>query len=197
MAWKRKRPSPPRRPYIAPVHIEPISVPRAVEDGMLIARSALLMATKNHLIVDTVRDGRAFDRTRIAGFVRAELRTLSEEQAEYATRMGETAAETTNADGASHHRHDYREADHPILLHRGLIYSALAEELAHMATDDAAVEGVIELARRAAWDEVSRTIELRLDRLREAVTDVDYDSKRRQRMKDLRKFDLVPLLRRR
>ncbi|HEY5320343.1 MAG TPA: hypothetical protein VIJ76_05650 [Galbitalea sp.] len=165
---------------------EPISVERAVEDGALIARSALAISTRNHIIVAAVRDDRAFDADEIRQFVRAEFLGLATEQDAYAKRMHEAVASAGSGE---------EESSSATLTRRGVIYSALSEELARLAADDEVVAGVAETARIAAWDELSRTIETRLDRMSEVEADADYDSKRNQRMKDLRKFDLVPLIR--
>ena len=188
MPRKRKSRLPKWKPYVAPAMPEPISVEHAVEDGALIARSALAISTRNHVIVAAVRDDRAFDAEEVRQFVRAEFLSLAKEQDAYATRMNEAVASAESGE---------EESSSATLARRGVIYSALSEELARLASDDEVVADVAETARIAAWDELSRTIELRLDRMSEVEADVDYDSKRNQRMKDFRKFDLVPLIRNR
>lgn len=188
MPWKRKGRLPKWKPYVAPALPEPISVERAVEEGALIARSALATATRNHVIVAAVRDDRAFDADEIGRFVRDELLNLSREQASYANRMNEAVASGTAG---------VDESSAATLTRRSIIYSALADELARQASDDGIVGSVVETARVAAWEELSRTIDLRLDRMSEVASDPEYDLTRHQRMKDFRMFDLVPLLRKR
>ena len=77
MRWKRRKGLPKWKPYVAPPMPEPISVERAVEEGALIARSALATAARNHVILTAVRDGLPFDRDEVARFVRTELQSRS------------------------------------------------------------------------------------------------------------------------
>lgn len=188
MPRKRKKGLRAWKPYVAPALPEPISVERAIEEGALIARSALSIATRNYVIVAAIRDDHAFDPDDVGRFVRAELRSLSREQAAYSKRMDAAVASADKG---------FDETSPETLARRGIIYAGLSDELARQAADDAIIAEVVETARIAAWNELSRTIELRLDHMSAVAADADYDSQRTQRMKDLRKYDLAPLIRKR
>jgi hypothetical protein len=195
MVKKRKRKSQLSRPYVAPPKSEPITVERAVEEGLLIARSALTMAVKNHIIVRVLGDNRVFNRLESARFAKLELRRLSREQSNYAARMDQTAATAASVPGASQHQHDYRAADYGPLTQRAAIYTALSTELDQLRDDPEFVAGVVESARSDAWAELGKTVEARLDRIFRPAPGGDYELEREHRMQELREIDLAKLAR--
>ena len=168
-------------------------VARAVEEGLLIGRSTVTLAAKNHLIVGTVRDGRTLRDLDLGGFVAEQLRALSAEQDAYALRTSADARAARTAVGALRHQHDYRPADVHVLEERALIYTGLARSLSELAADDTATAELAEAARAAAWNELGQVIGRRLDLIARAATDPDYALGRRARMASLREVDLPEL----
>ncbi|WP_394769063.1 hypothetical protein [Lacisediminihabitans sp.] len=193
MARKRERRSAPARPYVPVPRAEPITVEHAVEEAMLIARSALTMEVKNRIIVGALRDDLAFDPAETAGLVKSELAVLSREQAGYARRMNRLAVAVSGARGSSIRDHDYGPRDYRVLTHRGKIYAALSEELERLVGDEAFVDDVVETARAQAWAELGRTIVSRLERTFGAHRDPDYAIDRIDRMRSLVEVDLAAL----
>lgn len=196
MARKRDRPKAPARPYVAPEVIEPISVPRATEEGLLIAKSALTMDVKNHVIVRALRDDRSFDADEVALFVREGLHRLADDHAGYAKRMDKAAVAAIDAAGPQVHGHDYRARDYRALTQRATIYSAMSRELERLRADDEFVVSVVWSARDRAWDEISAAIESRLDWVTGPPPDLDYDNQRGLRLADLVMIDIAGLLHR-
>ncbi|TXN31320.1 hypothetical protein [Lacisediminihabitans profunda] len=193
MAKKRERRSAPARPYVPVPRAEPITVEHAVEEGMLIARSALTMEVKNRIIVGALRDDLAFDPAETADLVKRELAVLSQEQAGYARRMSRLAVAVSGARGSSIRDHDYGPRDYRALTHRGKIYAALSEELERLVDDEEFVQEIVETARAQAWAELGRTIVGRLERAMRVDRDPDYAIDRIDRMRSLVEVDLAAL----
>ena len=169
--------------------------PRAVDEGMVIARSALVLSVKNHLIVGALRYDRTLDELDLPGFTRTRLTELAREQTGYADRIRAAAAAAATAHGAARHQHDYHAADIMTLAERGRVYRALAATFDRLRDDDDFVAGVVESARADAWAELSGVIASRLDVLPESVTAASYAAARPGRMRAVRK-DVVELDRR-
>lgn len=200
MARKRdKRPVPglPKlsRPYVRIPAEEPISLERAVEEGLLIARSALTMDVKNRIIVSALRDDHRFDAAETASWVALELTHLSAEQAGYAARMTELANSLTSARGTTSKEHDYGPRDFRQLTRRGLAYASLSDELARLVDDRDFVESVTEDARSQAWSELGTAIESRLDHGPMQKPDADYELERDTRLRAFIAIDLARLRR--
>jgi hypothetical protein len=193
MVRKRDAKRSPERPFVPPERREPVSVERAVDEGMLIARSALSLVTKNHIIVRVLRDNRIFDRVETARFVKAELRRLAREQTGYAARVNREADDAAGVAGKPQHLHDYRDADFDQLHQRSEIYTLLAEELERLRDVREFVAEIVEGARANAWAELGSTIESRLDLLVTPPPGSDYYIGREERMRHLRDIDLAAL----
>lgn len=168
-------------------------VARAVEEGLLIGRSTVTLAAKNHLIVGTLREGSTLREVDVAGFVTGELRRLADEQTEYAERTALDARAARTAVGALRHQHDYRPADVGVLEERALIYTELARTLRELADDDDATRELAEQARVDAWNELGAVIAKRLDLLARAGVDPAYARARRASMRAVREVDLPGL----
>jgi hypothetical protein len=181
------------RPYEPPPPAEPISVDRAVEEGLLIARSALTMDVKNHIIVWTLRDDHRFDATQIATVARAELAKLIDEYGGDARRMDSTAVTAISATGPQTSGHDYRAVDYWTLSKRAMIYAAMSAELTRLSADDEFVDAIVEEARTRAWSELSAIVEGHLDWVGPPPSDSDYEETREERMLLLRTEDLRAL----
>jgi hypothetical protein len=166
---------------------------RAVEEGLLIGRSTVTLAAKNHLIVGTVRDGLSLREIDLPGFVAGQLLALSAEQDAYAIRTAADARAAGSAVGALRHQHDYRPADVHALEERADIYTRLARALADLASDATATAELAEVARAAAWDELGAIIGKRLDLVARAAADPAYALGRRASMAALREVDLPEL----
>jgi len=183
----------PGRPYVRTAIAEPISVERAVEEGLLIARSALTMEVKNRIIVSALRDDHRFDPVETASWVRLDLKILSVEQAAYSERMNQLAVEVTDSRGSSSRSHDYGPRDYRMLTRRGLAYASLSEGLSRLVDDPAFVESVVEDARGQAWSELGTVIQSRLDLAPMLRPDADYALERDTRLQAFLAIDLARL----
>jgi hypothetical protein len=179
------------RPFVPPAKVEPISIARAVDEGLLIAKSALAMDVKNHIIVTALRDDRNFAEQDVAGFVREELGKLQKEYENYSKRMDKLAVTAVDAAGPQSDSHDYRPEDYKALTKRGTIYREMAEQLKRWRKDDEFIGTVAESAREQAWSEVGRAITARLAWWIHPVGDPDYDVERESRLRTLRELDLA------
>jgi hypothetical protein len=168
-------------------------VARAVEEGLLIGRSTVVLAAKNYLIVGALREGSSLRDLGVPGFVAEELLRLSDEQQAYAERTAADAKAARTAVGALRHQHDYRPADVGVLEERALIYAELARSLERLSSDTAATDELAEEARVAAWHELGAVIGKRLDLLARSTGDPAYARARRASMAAVREVDLPSL----
>ena len=168
-------------------------IARAVDEGLLISRSTVTLAAKNHIVVGTLRDDRSLADLDVPGFVAAELRRLADEQTAYARRTESDAAAAARAVGALRHQHDYRPADVAQLGDRAAIYAALSAELERLADDADAARELAEAARADAWTELSGVIGAHLDVRARASFDPAYAQARRRSMAAVREVDLPTL----
>ncbi len=164
-----------------------------MEEGLLIGRSTVTLATKNYLIVGALREGRSLHDLDLDGFVAEQLWQLSVEQDGYAARTARSARTARTAVGALRHQHDYRPADVKVLEERALIYSELARAFADLAADPSVGAELAESARADAWSELSSVIVKRLDLIARAAADPAYEGTRREGMTAVREVDLPTL----
>jgi hypothetical protein len=180
--------------YVPPAPVEPVTVERAIEEGLMIARSALVMDVKNHLIVAAIREDAGYDDPGIADFVRQETLKLAAEHRGYAERTTKWATTASTARGPQIDVHDYRFDDVTALAHRGATYAGMSEQLTSLANDDEYVAGIVESARSRAWLEIARVIQSTLERLASISSDPEYEAMKKSRLKQFRMLDLAPLL---
>ena len=153
--------------YVAPEPVPPAPIERVVDEGLMIATTAVRMSVKNHLIVDAIRDSLDYDAGALADVARAELEKLARQ----------------NVDAAR----EQREARN-IHIHRGL-----ADALRALADDDDAVSGIVEKSREEAWREVSGVVSTVLAARSVDSRDPDYEAERDERLRELLSVDLAKL----
>ncbi len=159
----------------------PISVDRAVEEGILIATAALTMEVKNQIILDAVRDAQDYDPARVADAVRRDLAVLARQNDESSTRVQGIAADVLTPRG-SYDREGYQAGDHEALASRAVIHARVSEELARLACDDAFIQDVAETARAEAWAEVGDAVQSRLIGNAPLVPDEHYEDDKDARL---------------
>jgi hypothetical protein len=140
---------------------QPISIDRAVEEGILIATSALTMEVKNQIIVDAIRDARPYDGDHVADVAKRQLLGLARQNDESSDRIQHLAEEVLTLKGA-HDSGGYRVEDHLALTNRAIIHSRVSAELRGLADDDDYIRDVAESARAEAWAEVGDAVQSRL-----------------------------------
>ncbi|MGO4533459.1 hypothetical protein [Leifsonia sp. 2MCAF36] len=164
------RPRPPRvpmRPFdearLPPT--EPISPDRALEEGLLLADFAVRMTVRNSIITDMLSaTDAAFTPALFVGVARDALLALSDEAGAAEARLAAEHRLATVLEGEPEHSHDYRPVDAGNLSRRQSLAHSTAEALRRQASDERFLLDVVERARAEAWGEISREIELRIDR---------------------------------
>jgi hypothetical protein len=165
-----------------------------VADGLYIAAAATRLSLKNHILVVTLSHDEDFDVDRLLPEARAILLTLADEaeaDAERTRRERKLArGRLSDSDGT----HDYRRRDVRNLRRRERQSAHVAAALRERAEEPDELRLLVQAAREAAWDEVSRNIDRTL-RIQSARPDLepDYARMREARMQSLRLVDLARL----
>jgi len=197
MALRRKSDRKRKRPNDSPeaISVSEEAVQRAVDEGLLIARFAVVMEVKNHIIVSALRHDEPFDAEATGREVRQSLVRLAAEQSDYADRVTDVLRErAARARGSVKHEHDYHPEDLASLDLRHAVYSRVAAELKRLADDAGYVGEIVETARQDAWGELGGAVESRLDRLpKPLVKNADYERNRPRRIRTLIDVDLAAL----
>jgi hypothetical protein len=166
----------------------------AIAEGVSIASAAARLTVRNHLLVETIAQGRTFDRDELASFARETVLALAEEQERAAARMKALRRRAFGKYSTSGGTHDYRDRDTRNLRRRGKQYAGVAKELRSWADDPERISDLVDAARNAAWGDVEANLQRRL-----AVEGATYDSEpdygrmRKARMDALRMVDLARL----
>ncbi|WP_147305813.1 hypothetical protein [Subtercola boreus] len=185
---RRSEPAGPRRRALR-FPVDAALVERAVEEGVSLSRTALTMATMNHIVVGALRSGDPYDPEQIARFVDAELRALVLEQASLAAHMRRLMAEFPPS-----FRRSTTISDHHLLVQRRVVYSALSTKLDRLRLDGEFVPAAVDSSRQWAWSELSHAIEVRLDAAGGLpASDPGYAAHREARMRAVRDVDLAEL----
>lgn len=166
------------------------SVERTVEEGLLIALSAIRMAIKNLVILGVLRERSDFDPTAYIEATREQIELLAAQNTEFGEhfRTGALAA----GDGLD-------EEDSAIESRRldrlSLVHNRISDELTAVAADTERVLGIIESARDSAWNEIG---DAWMDRLTRDLVDVrpdpDYARQREGRLQEFIYIDLAGLM---
>ena len=156
-----------------PPEREPASLERLVEEGLLIADSALRMTLKNAIIVAALRDRRALDRDALHALAVERLGELAE---------GERAA-------AGRDRLEIGSG----ARRREQVRHALAERLAALAADSERIAAVVERSRASAWEEISGPLADRASAAREAERALTADLDPEQRAERVAAFVALDL----
>lgn len=173
--------------------LDPAAMDRALEDGLLIARSALTMDVKNEIIIGALRDGRPFDAAEAADAVTRELLMLANQNRESARRVEQLAADVLSEQGPAENSEGYQADDHPALANRVVIHDRLSEELERLSEDAEYVAAVAEQARKDAWAEVGDAIQSRLLSALPKAPDPFYEEDKDARIRALYAINLKAL----
>ncbi|ROS54696.1 hypothetical protein [Frigoribacterium sp. PhB24] len=172
---------------------ERTALERAVDEGLLIVRSALVVAVTNRIIRRALQEHLPFDDDVATRAARDEIDRLTDEQTAAAVRVRRLRRMTGRSYGQSRHQFDYRPEDVDALKLREAASKGVARALAARRDDDDFVAEVVAAARARAWDDVGQTV---VDRLGWAARpDDDYDDGRHERLRDLVEGDLAALRR--
>ncbi|WP_374008354.1 hypothetical protein [Leifsonia sp. LS-T14] len=145
--------------------VQPVTPERAIEEGLLLADFAVRMTVRNAIVTEmlTTPDA-AYTSSSFVGVARRALLAVADEADAAEARMTVEHRLATVLEGEPEHSHDYRPVDAINLRRREAVAHATADALRRRSEDEDFLARVVERARREAWGEVSREIELRIDR---------------------------------
>ncbi|QYF72558.1 hypothetical protein [Cryobacterium sp. PAMC25264] len=170
------------------------STARIVDEGMLIALSAVRMAVKNGIIVGALRDHSDYDPERYAALARHELEHVAQENDEDSTRverLGSYLARTTGA-GKSRELENKRR-DVVRLGRRRTLHDHVAERLREFAADESRVTDLVAKAHADALQEINDALSARLLAQRIDPRQPGYQAVRAERMRAVAAIDLAKL----
>lgn len=160
------------------------SLDELVEEGVLIAGSAVRLAVKNLVIVGSLRDHVDYDERVYVAAVRDELLTLANEKEADAERLTSVAEGASARAGRAANHSDYRSIDVAILSRRQMVADRLSKRLRALSGDDEFMQALARAAHESAWEEVARSLEERLIAAR-IVEDDEYRRERGGRILDV------------
>lgn len=165
---------------------------RIVDEGLLIALSAVRMAVKNDIIIGALRDHIDFDPARYAQTARHELDVLARQNDEYGKRVGRLRKDLARS-GRVHLLTEDERADISQFALRRRVHRKLADALDAVAGDDDQVARIVEDAQRAASNEIREAVSARLIRLAIDSRDPEYEERRADRLEMLLLVNLAML----
>jgi len=160
------------------------SLDELVEEGVMIAGSAVRLAVKNLVIVGSLRDHVDYDERVYVDAVRDELITLADEKEADAERLTVIAEGASARAGRAANHSDYRSIDVGILSRRQAVAERLSKRLRALSSDDEFMQQLARSAHESAWEEVARSLEERLISAR-IVEDDDYRRERGERIMEV------------
>ena len=168
MVFFRRKRGPDLGRYEAPAAVDPTPIERVVDEGLMIATTAVRMHVKNELIVQGLRDDRAYDPEALAEVAAAEFEKLAGQ-----------------SDGLARNQHTARDI-------------RLAHDIAHAMLSASAnadlLAVIVEQAREEAWREISGVVATTLAaRAVDPTRDPDYAEQREERLRALVQVDLATL----
>jgi hypothetical protein len=169
------------------------SMDRIVDEGLLIALSAVRMAVKNHIIVGALREHRDFVEADYTAAVRTELKRLVQQNEEDANRVGRQGKALARTRSAFEITDDDRLDVRKLALRRR-VHLKVAGALRAVNDDH---EQLAELLKRAQTDASEEIGAALADRLVTQIVDrreLDYAQRRAERMRTLVTTDLAALL---
>jgi hypothetical protein len=154
---------------------------RMVEEGLLIAVSAVRMAVKNNIIVGALREHFDYDSGRYADDARSELHRLARQNEEYGRRVSRMSRELASLKRrwgiTDDQRHDLKQ-----FALRFRVHERLTLALDAVADDDEQVARIVASAQRSASEEVSSAVSSKLIELAVDQREPDYAEHRRERL---------------
>ncbi|WP_157154958.1 MULTISPECIES: hypothetical protein [unclassified Diaminobutyricimonas] len=168
MGFFRRRRSVNVGKYVAPEEMPPPPVDRVVDEGVLIAITAVRMHVKNEIIVRAIKNDADYNVAELAEVARDEFEEVAKQNDGYAAG--------------------------PVSVRHIEVYSAMAAELRKAAQDPELIAATVEQAREDAWREISGVVASRLEKQTfDPSKDPRYEKERAARMRALIKVDLATL----
>jgi len=158
MRWFRRRRRVNVGTYTDPIPVPSPSIEAQIEDGVLVALSAVRLAVTNRLIVRSLRDGKDYDAQRLRLRVTTEILKLAVEKEKDARRIRTMRQSVGEKPGAAGGPNDFRARDARVLDRRAEVSAGLAARLAELATDPDVVGDIADRAHDAFLDEFAVSV---------------------------------------
>lgn len=179
--------------YVAPAPRPELPVDELVDEGVLIAGSALRLAVKNGIVLRALRDRADYDEAEALDAVRHELRDLAEEKDDDASRIADAREDATGRSGKAVHQSDYRAGDLGTLKRREDVSRGLADRLRELSDDTEYLRDMYARANEAALDELSAWIGATIPGTGAPRDPSAYEEGRDERLRALVTVDLAML----
>ena len=165
---------------------------RIIDEGLLIALSAVRMAVKNHIIVGALREHDNFDEASYATVARDELLLLAVQNEEDSARVAKERRELASRRWSQGFTEDER-LDLGRLARRRRAHQGLALILHAVADDDEKLAAIVENAQHDASYEIRKALAARLIRQTVDGHAPGYARMRKERIKYLLAIDFAML----
>ena len=180
--------------------VGPAAVPsteRIVDEGMLIAVSAVRMALKNHIIVGALREHTDYADADYTAMARRELHEVARQNDEDSTRVERLGSHLSRTSKSGKGREvENKRRDVIRLGRRRTLHDHVAERLRAFADDDERVAEIVEKARADALQEINEALATRLLAQRIDPHQPGYEAARAERMRAVGAIDLAALAKR-
>jgi hypothetical protein len=173
------------------------STGRIVDEGMLIAMSAVRMALKNRIIVGALREHSDYDEHHYADLAKQELLEVARQNDEDSTRVERLGSYLDRTTGSGKGRElENKRRDVVRLGRRRTLHDRVAERLRAIADDESQLTELVDKARADALAEINDALSTRL--LAQAVdpSKPEYTRARAERMRAVGTVDLAALAKR-
>jgi len=164
---------------------------RTVDEGLLIALTAVRMAVKNKIIVGALRDRKPYVPEDYLDAAREEIDSLATENEALRSRVVKNA--DRHATGKDKPLTKNQKAEKRRLELLDGVYQHLAETLRATRNDEDEVAELVEIARRDAWSEIGDAWTTKFGEEMLSAPDPDYERKKAGRIQELIYIDLAGL----
>jgi hypothetical protein len=169
-----------------------LSVERTVEEGLLIALTAVRMAVKNQIIMGVLRDKLDYQADDYAEVARNQVALLVAENEDHAARFH--AAVLAPPAPVSPGEAEFAEAEVKRLETLEQVHAGLAVVLRPGGDDEEQILRIVETARHNAWEEIGDAWITKLNSLLPEPLDASYAWQRAGRLQEFVYIDLAGLL---
>jgi ABC-type Fe2+-enterobactin transport system substrate-binding protein len=170
------------------------STERIVDEGMLIALSAVRMAVKNRIIVSALREHTDYADADYTAMARSELHEVARQNDEDSTRVQRLGSYLSRITKSGKGREvENKRRDVIRLGRRQTLHDHVAERLRALAADDDRVAQIVHKARADALQEINDALAARLLAQRIDPRQPGYAAARTERMKAVASIDLAEL----
>lgn len=175
-----------------PASLKHISTTRAVDEGVLIALTAIRMTVKNRIIVGALRDDKPYLPAVYIETAREEIAELAQQNDDLAARLKRRAlARAERAEHGTPNTQESAESQRSELLRH--VYTNLADALRSVGDDSTRMAELVESARQDAWSEIRQAWHQKLAEQTPADVGPDYERHREGRLLELVYIDLAEL----